>query len=91
MAVGIHTGEHTVSKPAGATFLTDFLGSMVEHDTQQCVHCGRHWEVKPGSGKMRSYCSKCNGHTCGAPACVRHCRPYEQQIDDAEKGVIIIP
>lgn len=53
--------------------------------TTQCVHCGKHFEMKPGSGKMRGFCMRCNGYICG-PECAE-CIPQEQMIENIEKGL----
>lgn len=53
-------------------------------DTRQCVHCGKHEQIIPGSGKKRGMCLKCNnGFVCGAPACMV-CIPYKIKIDYME-------
>ncbi len=74
--------EHTVRRPAGYTVSTSDLGTD-EHDTRQCVHCGCHWEVSPGSGKTRGFCRNCMGPICGQRCAV--CYPMEKQLDDAER------
>ena len=53
-------------------------------DTLQCVHCGNHWETKPGSGTERGFCTNCSGPVCGAHACF-DCKPHEAQIELQEK------
>lgn len=55
-----------------------------EYGTAQCVHCGGHFPIKPGSGKIRGFCSNCNGPICG-PACAK-CVPAEQEIENIEAG-----
>lgn len=59
----------TVRKPHGYARYDSPDGSVVERDTLQCVHCGLHWEVIPGSGRTRGWCMKCNGPHCGAAVC----------------------
>ena len=56
----------------------------IEIATLQCVHCGAHWKVQPGSGKRRGFCSRCNGPVCG-PKCAE-CVPAEQQLENMEQG-----
>lgn len=56
-----------------------------ECSTLMCRHCGRHWIVKPGSGKKRGWCMRCNGPTCG-PKCGGKCVPLEQLLENYEKG-----
>lgn len=52
--------------------------------TQQCVHCGNHSVVIPGSGKKRGWCRLCNGFLCGAIRCMSSCTPFEAQLDYQE-------
>lgn len=77
--------SHTTLRPNGWTLSTFPDGRNVETDTRQCVHCGRHWIVRPGSGKLRGYCANCNGPFCG-PACER-CLPTEKLLECIEKGI----
>jgi len=55
---------------------------IATHKTLQCVHCGGHWEVKPGSGRVRGFCMNCNGHVCG-PRC-SECVPFEKRLEIEE-------
>lgn len=57
---------------------------LAEIPTLQCVHCGRHFPVRPGSGKIRGVCLRCNGPICG-PGCAA-CVPAEQQLENLEAG-----
>ena len=77
--------RHSVLKPAGHVFITDPSGGVHSGDTVQCVHCAKHWQFKPGSGKTRGFCARCNGITCGSTACDT-CVPAEQRLDNAEAG-----
>lgn len=52
-------------------------------DTIQCVHCGKHWIPKPGSGKVRGWCVSCNGASCGDTRCM-DCVPFEAKLEIAE-------
>lgn len=54
---------------------------VIEMDTLQCVHCGFHFHVIPGSGRTRGYCMKCNGVHCGGLSCWE-CRPYQKLVDE---------
>jgi hypothetical protein len=49
-------------------------------ETLQCVHCAKHWAVRHGSGIRRGFCLKCQGPTCGTPACCR-CAPFEARLE----------
>ena len=70
----------TVRRPAGyVTIVGD--GPVIERDTLQCVHCGFHWMVIPGSGRRRGWCMKCNGPSCGAEECMA-CRPVAELVGD---------
>ncbi len=58
--------------------------AQVRMPTLQCVHCGGHWVPRPGSGKTRGYCPRCNGYVCG-PSCEK-CVPQERMIENIEQG-----
>lgn len=58
--------------------------SSTEIDMLQCVHCGGHFELRPGSGKVRGFCMRCNGPVCG-PQCAE-CVPFEQFLENREAG-----
>jgi hypothetical protein len=53
-------------------------------ETLQCVHCGMHWEYKPGSGRKRGFCNFCNGVVCGQDYCMSGCYPLEARIELTE-------
>ena len=57
---------------------------LLEEKTYQCVHCGRHFQVRKGSGIIRVFCTNCNGYYCG-PNCVK-CVPTEQLLENYEQG-----
>ena len=80
-------GERAVSvlRPNGTLHVFDCDGPEQVFDTVQCVHCGRHWVWKHGSGKRRGWCTKCNGITCGHPGCDA-CVPIEQRLSNREAG-----
>ena len=75
----------SAKRPDGYAYATGPLG-VEEIDTLQCVHCGQHWEHKPGSGIVRGWCSLCNGPFCGV-ACKEHF-PLEKRFDLYEKGLL---
>ena len=81
--------KHISLKPAGHTFLSHPDNALIEHDTLQCVHCGMHWEIKPGSGKERGFCLKCMGPTCGKQQCEASCIPDDMRVEEPHK--IILP
>jgi len=56
-------------------------------ETKQCVHCGRQWIWKTGSGRKRGWCLACGGITCGTARC-HTCLPFERKLDLYEKGLI---
>jgi hypothetical protein len=73
--------------PNGYMVLSDPDKGLVEADTLQCVHCGAHFRLAPGSGNVRGFCGfcmRCNGPICG-PRC-RRCVPMEQQLENMEAG-----
>ena len=55
-------------------------------DTLQCVHCGKHEEIIPGSGKKRGWCANHTpiGFVCGRIACMKICIPLNAQLDYVE-------
>ncbi len=70
----------------GVGIITDpDLAREIHMDTIMCVHCGMHWIPVKGSGKVRGYCCKCNGPTCG-PQC-HECIPNEKFVDLLETHV----
>ena len=76
--------KNTTLRPAGYAVITDPEKKIVEEDTVQCVHCGMHWQVRPGSGNVRGFCGKCNGPICGA-RCLE-CVPIERGLENMEAG-----
>lgn len=80
-AYGRPHGENlAVTRPSGA-ILVD--GQHVA-DTVQCVHCGGHFVMQKGSGRIRGWCYNCSGIICG-PSC-QTCVPYEKKLDLADGG-----
>lgn len=71
-------------RAAGYMSIVDPESPIVEADTLQCVHCGRHWKMKPGSGNVRGFCFNCNGPVCG-PKCAE-CVPASQMYDNLAAG-----
>jgi len=75
----------------GGTILIDGRDVGV---TRRCVHCGRHWLAVKGSGTVRGFCLRCNGHTCG-PKCVAltygPCVPHDVYLLFLEGKVTDIP
>ena len=53
-------------------------------ETLMCVHCQKHWIIKPGSGMKRGFCGNCAGPTCGKQQCEEHCVPFEKAIEQTE-------
>lgn len=64
---------------AGALIIGDTV-----YDTVQCQHCGAHWVPERGSGRVRGWCMRCNGPTCGAEPCETTCQTQEQLIEAIE-------
>ncbi len=54
-------------------------------DTKQCCHCGQHYVSVKGSGKIRGFCMRCMGPTCGAVSCDT-CIPMEKQLEIIERN-----
>ena|SRR5579863_8235138 len=51
--------------------------------TIRCCHCGGHFMVVRGSGKVRGFCRRCMKPTCGDPHC-DPCAPFLARLDEAE-------
>ena len=75
---------NTKLSPASTITITDPEGPTIEADLVACVHCGCHFPIKPGSGKTRGFCGRCNGPVCG-PACAA-CVPIERWLENREQG-----
>lgn len=78
----------TIARPNGTTIETQEMGRVIECDTLQCVHCGRHWQHKVGD-KGRGFCFACQGPICGAKC--QTCYPAAQQREDMVKGIWVPP
>ena len=79
----MHHLRHTVRNAHGnITIVSDM--PTIERDTLQCVHCGRHWTVQPGSGKTRGFCNYHSGVTCGSPDC-NNCQRKERGMQIVQK------
>lgn len=72
------------SSPRALGAIYDGTGCQVA-DTVMCVHCGRHWIWRQGSGKRRGFCMNCMGITCGNQKCVE-CLPIEKRMTLFETG-----
>jgi len=73
-------GHQTVRRAAGHITIVDPERPTIEHDTLQCMHCQRHWIVRPGSGRQRGWCLKCNGPLCGVEQCMKECVPFMAKV-----------
>lgn len=76
--------EHSVRRPAGYVETTYPDSPTVRGETLMCVHCQKHWVVRPGSGITRGFCFNCMGPTCGKEVC-EPCVPFEQAIENMER------
>jgi hypothetical protein len=56
--------------------------------TKQCCHCGGHFMMVKGSGKLRGWCMKCNEVTCGKFDCCK-CVPFEKKLELVEAGKLV--
>lgn len=56
-----------------------------EMDTKACPHCGGHFIVIPGSGKIRHFCQMCNAPTCDNAKCWEH-SPFQKRLELVEAG-----
>lgn len=85
--LGFRGKPKAVRKPDGYTKTTGPHGEIVDCDTLRCGHCGAHWEVVVGSGRLRGFCSRCLGYVCGRPECMADCLTVEQRLENLEKGL----
>jgi hypothetical protein len=60
------------------------VGGTQVASTLKCPHCGAHFTRNPGSGKLKSWCLKCNAETCGKWACMLECIPEEARLEYVE-------
>lgn len=75
----------SVRRPAGYVEIVSPDASVSQGgETLMCVHCQMHWIVKPGSGKSRGFCMRCDGPTCGKLMCEIRCVPFEKMIEERE-------
>lgn len=49
--------------------------------TLSCAHCGKHWQVVPGSGIKRGFCQECKAPLCGKEKCMVGCTPIGARLD----------
>lgn len=77
--------QFSVRKPSGHYEIVDPEGPTVRGDTVCCVHCKHTWLFIPGSGRLRGWCHRCGGLTCGSPACDL-CVPFEARLENLEAG-----
>jgi len=83
----MYIGKREYQKENGYTFLTDLEGRVTNGCTWMCVHCNAHHNVEPGSGKLRGYCTRCDGFVC--PGCADACVPLEQMLENLEAGMTL--
>ena len=58
-------------------------GWTVISESVQCVHCGAHITIEPGSGRERGFCMNCMGVVCGHQNCWE-CVPEELMLQRME-------
>lgn len=65
-------------------------GPTVTTDLVCCKHCGYMWQYAPGSGRVRGFCTKCNGFVCGRRFCRENvpCRCWQYGINALERGLL---
>ena len=74
-------GRYTSPHAAGEFHTADpRTGRKIEGQLLQCVHCQFTWELKPGSGRKRGFCTNCMGPKCGKPEC-EVCIPVERRME----------
>lgn len=82
------TGPPVITNPfgpyAGSSAVEPGESAAETGETLMCVHCQKHWIIKPGSGMQRGFCFNCDGPTCGKQHCEEHCVPFEKAIEQSE-------
>lgn len=64
-------------------------GEITKTPLRRCCHCGYMWAVVKGSGKLRGYCTNCDGFCCGRPWCVGHgCTIEARALENMEAGMM---
>lgn len=84
--LGFKGKPKAVRKRSGWTVTTGPYGEQVHADCLTCVHCQFTWEVVVGSGRLRGWCTRCDGPVCGAPACMSACVNWERRLENEEAG-----
>lgn len=76
-------------KEDGAFFFTDQdTKETTQYQSLQCKHCGGHWQLQPGSGKIRGWCKNCEGPLCGEKKCMSECKHHMQWVEEEEAKAI---
>ena len=83
--LGFKGKPRAVRSPHGYTKTTGPHGEVIDCDVLQCCHCRFSWEVVAGSGRLRGFCRRCLGYTCGRPECMA-CVPFERRLENLEAG-----
>jgi len=60
-------------------------GGTQEFTTKSCPHCGSHFVIIPGSGRLRHFCMLCHAPTCDKAACYEH-SPFLKRVELIEAG-----
>ena len=68
----------------GYVSLTSPGERLREANSYLCCHCQRMVIVRPGSGRVRSWCLNCSAGTCGGKGCVERCIPFEAKVEAME-------
>lgn len=69
--------------PHGFFEVTNLDGETTRGETLQCCHCGGHWQLVKGSGRVRGFCTRCNQVTCGSESCMQ-CLHWEAKLEVIE-------
>ena len=68
----------------GYIIITDADGTK-EFDTRSCPHCGGHFIIVPGSGRLRAFCQLCTAPICDKAQCLEH-SPFMKRLELVEAG-----
>lgn len=85
-----HSLRPTRGRRSGVVVSKPYDGSAeTQFDTWQCVHCSLTQRHEPGSGRLRGYCLRCPGFTCGRPECVRRGHvSKDEELDQMSRGIL---
>lgn len=71
--------QHTSRRALSDVIITDLEGNESQQELMHCCHCDKTWVLRPGSGRVRGWCTCCCQVTCGSKECDT-CVPLEKKL-----------